>query len=243
MYSERVLVRPCPLQTSAGEEQCVSLLSMSSVSQGLSAPCFAPPDSLSTLQVQPDEDQYVVNWTPRQRGGGRGAVPPGQNRPPYQPAVPQPRGHPTLRGRGHPGPGRGAPPMRARGQFAGGRPAAGRGAGHQHPPADNAWEAGAGRPYQIPRNVKLNWESLGITQGSCFACGSQTHSFWQKECQYYGTQLFPQKCRNCGIGAHKNTLCTAKKSGELSKNKHARSAQIEEINDESDGFDFMFSGN
>ena len=132
--------------------------------------------------------------------------------------------------------------MRGRGQFSGGAAGAGavagRGAGNYHSP-DNAWEA---RPYKLPRDVKLNWENLGITQGSCFACGATTHSYWTKECPYYGTQLFPQKCRNCGIGAHKNTLCMAKKSGEVSKNKHTRSAQIEEV-EEIDAFDWMLLGN
>ena len=132
--------------------------------------------------------------------------------------------------------------MRGRNQFASGTPAAGRGAGHQRPPPDNSWEAGNGA-FKLPRDVKMNSEDLGIKPNTCFACGSRTHTYWQKECQYFGTQLFPQKCRNCGVGGHKNTLCTAKKSGEVSKHKHTRSAQIEEINEDADDFDFMFSGN
>ena len=211
------------------------------------APCFAPPDSLSTLQAQAEEEHYVMNWVPRgaPRGaprGGRGAA--GQ-RPPHTPAVAQPRGHPPQRGgRGYPGPGRGAPPIRGRGQYSGGAPAAGRGAG-QHRPPPGTWEAD-NAAFRIPRDMVMNPQELGIKPNTCFACGSHTHNYTQRECQYFGTRLFPQKCRNCHCGGHQHAICTAKKSGEgPTRQKHTRSAQIEEITgvEETEGYDFMFSGN
>ena len=192
----------------------------------------------------------MMNWVPRQRGGGRGQ--PGyQPRPPYQPqyqpVVPQPRGGlPPMRGRGNPAFNRGGPPNRGRGQQpdrAGGGAGAGAGIGggagvHHSSDPNNVWDS---RPYKLPKDVKLHWENLGIEQGGCFACGAPTHSYWKKECPYYGTPLFPNKCRNCGIGAHKHTLCVAKKSGEIKKQKHVRAATLEEIQE--DPFDWMMSEN
>ena len=137
--------------------------------------------------------------------------------------------------------------MRGRAQFSGGVPAAGRGAagrgatGQQRPPP-GTWEADTGA-FRLPRDMIMNNQELGIKPNTCFACGSHTHTFWQKECQYFGTRLFPRKCRNCGVGGHQNSLCTAKKSGDVPKHKHTRSAQIEEVTEDTDEFDFMFSGN
>ena len=212
------------------------------------APTFAAPGSLSTLQVQAEEDPYNMNWVPRggPRGAQRGGRGAGEQRPHYIPAVAQPRGHPPQQqrgGRGYQGPGRGAQPTRGRGQYSGGAPAAGRGAGqHRSPPG--AWEANNGA-YRIPRDMVMDPTELGIKPNTCFACGSSTHNYTQRDCQYFGTRLYPRKCRNCQCGGHQNTICTGKKSGERPvKPRHTRTAQIEEIPDgEGEEYDFMFSTN
>ena len=68
-------------------------------------------------------------------------------------------------------------------------------------------------PWRKPADLNLDAKILNIPPKSCYACASQSHSFWEKACPFFGTQLFPTPCRWCGKGAHSHTLCPRAQNG------------------------------
>ena len=72
---------------------------------------------------------------------------------------------------------------------------------------------GSPAPWRKPADLILDAKILNIPVNSCWGCGSQSHSFYERACPFYGTQLFPKPCRWCGKGAHSHTLCPRAQNG------------------------------
>ena len=81
------------------------------------------------------------------------------------------------------------------------------------------------RPRGQVKNNKYSQPSKGIQGGRkkfvttimanvpdncCLFCGSNSHTFKQQECPYYGVELMQSPCRKCSVGAHPTILCKNK---------------------------------
>ena len=71
----------------------------------------------------------------------------------------------------------------------------------------------AGATWRKPADLILDAKNFNIPPNACYACASQSHSYWDKACPYFGTPLFPTPCRWCSKGAHSHTLCPRAQNG------------------------------
>ena len=102
-----------------------------------------------------------------------------------------------------------------------GRPARGRynsqnrpaGAGQNRTAFQRQEKAPAAGIWKKPAGLILDAKVLNIPPNSCYACASQSHSYWDKACPFYGTPLFPTPCRWRQKGAHSHTLCPRAQNG------------------------------